>query len=150
MPQRNWHNEKAICQKLQEMTYIKYKTHIQKRLTFFFFLKSLDSSLKLPSSLIWAYHTLTLDFNKITKGDKILLKCFSWRTEVPIFTTALKLQHVCIAEKKQPLRTASLWFLCHASVELWNLVCKGLCHPLSIRNFTKGWWPLTILWIACC
>lgn len=129
------------------MVYIKYKTHIQKRATFF--LKSLDSSLKLSSSLISAYHTLTLDYNKITRGDKILFKSFSWRTEVPILITALKLQHVCIAEKEQLLHAASLLFLCHTSTELWNLVCKGLCHPLSIRNFTEGR-PFAVLWIASC
>lgn len=129
------------------MVYIKYKTHIQKRANFF--LKSLDSSLKLSSSLISAYHTPTLDYNKITRGDKILFKCFSWRTEVPNLITALKLQHVCIAEKEQLLHVASLLFLCHTSTELWNLVCKGLCHPLSIRNFTKGR-PFTVLWIASC
>lgn len=129
------------------MVYIKYKTHIQKRANFF--LKSLDSSLKWSSSLIWAYHTLTLNYNKITKGDKILLKCFSWRTEVPILTTALKLQHVCTAEKKQLLRTASLFLPRHTSAELWNLVCKGLRHPLSIGHLAEGR-PLTVLRIAHC
>lgn len=126
------------------MAYIKYKTHIQKRANFF--KKSLDSSLELSGSLISAYHTLTLDYNKITRGDKILFRCFSWRTKVPILITALKLQHVCIAEKEQLLNAASLLFLRHASIELWNLVCKGLCHPLSIRNLTEG--PFAVLWIA--
>lgn len=128
------------------MAYIKYKTHIQKRANFF--KKSLDSSLELSGSLISAYHTLTLDYNKITRGDKILFRCFSWRTKVPILITALKLQHVCIAEKEQLLNAASLLFLRHASIELWNLVCKGLCHPLSIRNLTEG--PFAVLWIASC
>lgn len=42
------------------------------------------------------------------------------------------------SEKEQLLHAASLLFLCHTSTELWNLICKGLCHPLSIGNFTKG------------
>lgn len=128
--------EKQFVKNCKKWQTLNIKLIYKKRANFFFF-SSLDSSLKLPSSLIGAYHTLIQDYNKISKGDKILLKCFSWRTEVPILITALKLQHVCVAEKKELLCTASLSFLCHTSTEFWNLVCKGLRHPLSIRNFTK-------------
>lgn len=146
-PKKSSQMRKQFVKNCKKWYTLNIKLIYKKGLTFF--LKSLDSSLKLSSSLISANHTPTLDYNKITRGDKILLKCFSWRTEVPILITALKLQHVCIAEKEQLLHAASLLFLCHTSTELWNLVCKGLCHPLSIRNFTKGR-PFTVLWIASC